>query len=498
MPPVMRAAIHTFINSAREDYMDKSKRFIGLRRIVGIAAAVALAMPSFAFAAVHDPVGDISSDTATITLGKILTVNQENKFPNINDFQFEIEAVTAWDNANVDTDENGAEIAAADMPMPVASDTAHHAVTVDGTTATVAVGDFRTGTASSGGVADTPTQKLRTTDVNIRFTKAGYYLYKVTEIGSSPDSVPGVTYDDNSYYIVVYVCNNTDADGNTTDGVYVHNITSYRNADGSDTRPDLSDIANVTDNGGTAAADNTIENYDKVGLSSSTVGTDGDGNATGPDKLAAYRFWNEQNTHDVVLTNNVTGNLGDVTKDFEFEVTISGLEKGVTYTTNVPTVPGDRTEIYTTSEGADIVSASVGTADPAAKTFTADADGNATLLVTLKDDEVFVMNALPKSAKYAVNERASDHVASYAVTSDSDDATITRDSDANQVDETALATAEETVDADDGTVVIAYTNHRDLATPTGIPRNAVPVAAFAVIAVGLAAVVRRRGSRVGE
>ena len=44
-----------------------------------------------------------SSNTGTIRLGKILTVNQKGKFPNIEDFVYKITPVAAWDNANVST-----------------------------------------------------------------------------------------------------------------------------------------------------------------------------------------------------------------------------------------------------------------------------------------------------------------------------------------------------------------------------------------------------------
>ncbi|MBQ6621502.1 MAG: hypothetical protein IJH75_01545 [Mogibacterium sp.] len=479
---------------------------IKYRPLLGILIILALMFPVLSFAAVHDPVEEASSDTATIYLGKVLTVSQQGRFPEVHEFTFEIEPVRAWDNANVLSAENGAEIAAAEMPLPQACADAHHTVTTDGTVTEVTVGDFMGDPTTD--VADTQTEKLRTTPVSIRFLKAGYYVYRVTETGSAPAELPGVTYDDSSYYIAFYVCNKTDSEGNTVSGVYVHDITSYRNGPDDDAGPNLSDIAGTTDNGGTAAAENTYENFEKVGRSSDTPGEDPEtGLPTGPDKLEAYRFWNDLTTHDVVITNNVTGNLGDVTKEFEMTVTLSGLEKGRTYTTNA--AAEEKTAQASTSEGADLVSASAGTVNSDAKTFTADQAGNAVFLIRLKDDEVFVMNALPASAEYRVEEHATDHIASYAITSTREEtAVIAKDEDANTADHTALATDVETVDAksnvagrvnadeNDGTVTIAFTNHRNLATITGLPYygDAVSAGAAILVAAFLLLLLRRRRS----
>lgn len=432
--------------------------------VLAFAAALGVGALAGSFgpaSAAADPVQATSSDTATITLGKILKASQDNKFPNIADFNFVIEPVEAWDNANVSTSDSGAMIPVAQMPMPAADATAHHTVTAAGN---VSVGDF---TASESG--DTARQKTRTTDVDIQFNKAGYYVYKVTETAGS---VQGVTYDDHEYFIVIYVANCTDQDGNTTNGVYVHDITSYRNESGSDTyKPTLSDISNTTDNGGTAASTNNEENLAKVGHNS--------GNS-----LDAYKFWNSQDTQDIEIVKNVTGNLGDVTKQFEFTLTMTGLEPGVA---------------YTTSGNGTLVSASVGTCDTTAGTITADASGNATVLVKLSDDKNFKVEGLPVGAQYAVNEAASDHEASYAVTADGSNPTIAQASGANAADNTALATATETVNTDDGTVTVTYTNDRDLTTITGIPTYLMGGIAMALAAlVALFAVRKRRNSLLDE
>lgn len=478
------------------------------RRIGSILTAIMLMavtlMPSQAFAASHDPIENKSSDTATIYMGKVLTASQAGKFPNINDFNFNLTAVKAWDNANKDASKSGNTIPIASMPMPAASTTAHQKVTVSGTSADIVVGDFK-GSVNTA-KKDTSTEKFRMTPLTIKFTKAGYYMYKVTEKSSTPASVPGVSYDKNSYYIVVYVCNKTDSAGNTINGVYVHDITSYRNDISSNAQPDLSDIQNKTDNGGKAAAKNTYENFGKVGKSTNDPGNDPDtGLPTGPDKLEAYKFFNDHTTHDIVITNNVQGNLGDRTKEFEFIVTLTGLDKGVTYTTNIP-AEGKSDKNLTTSS-TDLTGASKGTVSDTAKTITADASGNATFTARIADDEVLVINALPATSKYKVEEQESDHIASYSVTSTNTKAVIARKSAANTKDQTKLSTAEETVDAvsnvagrvnadaNDGTVTIAFVNTRNIVAITGLPYyggHVYAMGAILVISMIMVTAVRRR------
>ena len=469
--------------------------FLKKAAVVAMGVAMCLTMSVTSFADVGtagdsatrngkaDPLQAPSSKVGTVTLGKILTVNQANKFPNIEDFNFEVTAVKAWDNSNVATGENGKAIAPTAMPMPKAKTDAHQTVTLNGTKATVTVGNFKDDKATNKDDknGESPTVKTRTNDLEFTFAKAGYYVYKVTETGSTPANVSGVTYDDHSYFIVFYVTNTQDEAGNTTDKVYVHNITSYRNTKDSDYKPDLSEIAVTSD--GKVAKDNNRDNLEKVGISTSEH----------PNKLAAYRFWNDSDTHDVVISKNVKGSLGDKTKEFEFTVALTGLEHGVTYTTNIATEEGQSTK------GAQIISATAGTVDTAAQTFTTDEQGNATFLVKMSDDAQIVLNALPRGANYTVTEAESDHVASYALTSQkmdgnkavaNDGATIAGAAKANKT-KGALATENETVDAADGTVTVAYTNTRDITPPTGVA-GGMAFGAMALALVGAMVVFRRR------
>ncbi len=379
-----------------------------------------------------------SSSTATIKMGKTLTVNKNNKFPSITDFNYTLERVSAWSNANASTASSGTTIAKSSIPMPAASSTASHTITVSGDTATVAIGNF-----SGSDQADTATVKNRFTDVPITFTTAGWYLYKITESSSTPASVPGVTYDSHEYFICIYVCNNMDLNGNTIDGVYVHSMTAYRNTSGDDTyQPNLTDIANTGDNGGTAASQNTESNLGKVGIST----------AASPNILNADNMWNTYTASDLVITNNVQGTLGDRSKAFEFTVTLSGLENS---------------KAYQLSGDVLMDSITTGTYDSTTDTVTTNASGQAVFKVKLRDDEEITVEALNATSQYIVSEAASDHKPSYTITADGSDAVIATASDSKSTDQQALATSLETVDAGDSDQTVAFQNVRDLAALTG-------------------------------
>lgn len=451
------------------------------------------------------------ADEASIIVGKTLTTNG-TRFPNIQNFNFQLAPVEGYTNPNISTSVDGQSIAAAAVPTPGGT---------TGQTVTKAVGDF---TASESG--DTASVKIRKDAFDdIQYTTAGYYMYRLTEVIPNPQ-VSGVVYDESSYYVIVYVVNNVDNNGNTADGVHVESITAWHNAAGTsaanELKPNLKDIAangyqngdnNTGDNAGADPADNDTygntgdQRYDdlgKVGVSDSNS----------KNVLDATQFWNRQEMHDIDLTKNVKGNLGDKTKQFEFTVTMTGLEAGQTYA-------------VTKTGAAQLVSATVGSVDNSASTFTADASGNATFLVKLADDQGVKFVDIPNGVTYAVSEAASNHAPSYEITSSnnaapytytavsgedakaaptetyytSNDGSDVAVSDVNELNdsdtvytkaannaapiiakdaddtddakETALATATETVNPSDANITIAYTNQRDLETITGIPSMAI-------------------------
>lgn len=553
---------------------------------------------------------DNSSNTGTVRLGKILTVNQSGKFPNIEDFVYRITPVAAWDNANQSTAKSGMTTSKEQMPKPDASGTAHHNISVIQSgaqdaapwSALVALGNFKDASedntssiygdpahdyidsddASNIEKIDEGKRRTRVTDVSFSFTKAGYYMYKVEEVGSCPNGgidslsnlkkdVAGVDYDDNTYYVVFYVCNKEAEEdsganeygqgtkaGDTVDGVYVHTITSWTNSSDTDYKPDntmrtsdeladaqnwINDLMQSQDvdnryntdygDGGHDAELNTgrVDNNHLDGPSSVThdnLGKVGISTPEYPNYLEAYRMWNAQVTHDVVLKKNVTGNLGDLTKEFVFEVTLTGLEANQTYTTDMPAGSTDETADAGSATN-DVTSAGVKLYDmsPASclaadgKSFTTDMTGAVSFKVKLKDDEILVLNSLPMTSSYQVTEQASDHVAQYNIVSTNkntmseqflkvrgagDPAVFTEtghtpggndashlgkaNSDAN----TALSTEVEFVDRFDGTVTIIYQNNRDLATLTGIAGLDYMVYAASLAALSAMAfvIIRRR------
>ena len=173
--------------------------------------------------------------------------------------------------------------------------------------------------------------------------------------------------------------------------------------------------------------------------------------------------------HDLKVRKNVTGNLGDLTKVFEYTAEFTGL------------VPGQAYKI----EGDD------------EKTFMADQSGKASAAIRLKDGQTAVIRKLPKGATYKVTEAASDHIAEYRMFSEDmadKGAKIIKAEDSNGADAgKMLATAVETVDLFDGTVVILWENNRDLATLTGvITYTGLWAAAFAAVLAGLALLVIKR------
>ena len=472
----------------------------------GVFAAGASDTPDPTSYAVQSAAGE-TGNTATVTLGKILTCSRDGDFPAVTYFIYTMEAVKAWDNANVSTALSGKEIAAADMPKPE-TEAGYRAAVISGTKATILVGNFQDTSArntSSGDGEDTKTRRTRTTPVDLTFAKAGYYVYKVKEAGSIPESqtegyaqaplksVPGVDYDDNEYFVVFYVCNKVDREGNTTGGVYVHSITSYTNTSGSETyQPDLSDIQNRTDHNGQPASENTGQ-VERDGSVTHQLGKVGVSDPETPNRLEAYRMWNAFVSHDLVLKKNVTGNLGDRSKRFEFTITLTGLEKSKTYTTEAAAVDtGDVTTV-------EIDRVTTGTKNNAS-TFVSDAEGKATLHVRMKDDDCLVLGGLPMTSQYRVKEDASDHVASYRIRSSntasgSEAAVIaTVDGSNGTVSDQELATAQETVDRYDDTVTVLFTNNRDLATVTGVPGLDYMAYASAglLLAAGLMMLVRRR------
>lgn len=179
---------------------------------------------------------------------------------------------------------------------------------------------------------------------------------------------------------------------------------------------------------------------------------------------------------DLKVKKKVTGNLGDLAKVFEYMLEFSDLVPDTAYT-----IDGDDT-----------------------KTFMSDDTGNATVPLKLKDKQTAVIRQLPKGAKYRITEAASDHAAGFKVFSEDMEkkgAKIVKAAGSNEEEtEKALATALETVDLCDGTVVVIWENNRELAVLTGITGADYMVYAvsLAVLLTAAFAIIRRRRKYAGD
>lgn len=131
-----------------------------------------------------------------------------------------------------------------------------------------------------------------------------------------------------------------------------------------------------------------------------------------------------------------------------------------------------------------------------AKTFVAEGDGKANVSLSLKDYQEITVKDLPKGATYKITEKASDHVADYRIESEDmpDDVIIRRLKDTNAAESAkALSTELERVNLADSTVVVLWTNNRDIATTTAArTHTGIRAGAFAALLAMLAALIARR------
>ena len=174
---------------------------------------------------------------------------------------------------------------------------------------------------------------------------------------------------------------------------------------------------------------------------------------------------------DLIIRKIVTGDLGDLTKQFEFTVELSGLKAGEEYQ-----------KAYDPEINASEV---VG--------YTADASGKATVRIRLRSGEQKVVPAIPYGAEYKVTEAASDHAARFELVSEKSGAVIIKSTGSNgKVSNKSLATEKERVDPNEEMMYLTYTNNRDLATVTGVPGHIKALIAAFLILSGLTVILLMR------
>lgn len=131
-------------------------------------------------------------------------------------------------------------------------------------------------------------------DLKIRETGTGIYVYKITE---DQGSTPAVKYDNSELYMVVTVTHKVDTNKNIIDG-YDYYVALHRggsvtnNADGSITYVEGEKVQNT----------NAFTN---------TYGKDGD----------------NETVHDLVISKEIAGSFADLGETFEFDVTLTGEKK---------------------------------------------------------------------------------------------------------------------------------------------------------------------------
>lgn len=366
------------------------------------------------------------------------------------------------------------------------------------------------GTAMASGAPAAPAQVTISLDgkntttgtaqmAEMTFTKPGAYLYEVKEV---KETAAGVTYDESSYYVVVYVVYDVDENNETLNTVHVEDVTSWHSEKGTDTdskqKPALGDLTTTKDTNGESKANSNGTDYGKVD---------------------STRFVNIQESQNIKITKEVKGTLGHTDETFPATVAFTGLTPSTTYT-----VTGDQSTTPVTS-------------------FSSAADGTATVNLTLKDEAVITIENLPIGAKYTVTETNSKaHCPSYTVTSDAnpyvqktgadakasastefytkngdtytkiedkstlandavvyekvaDDPIIARASGgSSDTHADSLATAQETVDGSDGTVTVAFDNTRTFKNVTGVPFAVIPFGVLMLIGVAVFAASRRKKS----
>ena len=174
---------------------------------------------------------------------------------------------------------------------------------------------------------------------------------------------------------------------------------------------------------------------------------------------------------DLIIRKIVTGDLGDLTKQFEFTVELSGLKAGGVYDR------ANDSEI----DGSKIVD------------YTADSSGKATIGIRLRSGEEKVIPAIPYGAEYRVTEAASDHVARFELVSGKDGAVIIKSADSNgKTSNKSLATEKERVDLNEEMMYLTYTNNRDLATVTGVPGHIKALIGVLLVLSGLTVILLMR------
>ena len=248
------------------------------------------------------------------------------------------------------------------------------------------------------------------------YTAPGIYRYEVTEI---PDAqIADLDFnDDFTYTVDIYVAYNAD------DELEVQNAVWMR------------DPSTPVINGDEAVyGDGTTDEE-----TSTKIGGDED----------AYT------TYSLTIEKQVEGDMADAGREYEFDVTLSGLMAGTQVT-----VDGTQYETAATVDGSLTIADSI----------------------SIKPTESVTITGLPSSTMYQIVENlaASEGYTVTATVNETNPVSVTKDGDnAYRLDTVSLKTSNSDATVSDKVVV---TNARDAVSPTGIVMNVAPYALLVVIA----------------
>ena len=296
---------------------------------------------------------------------------------------------------------------------------------------------------------------------SINFTHAGVYVYTVKEaIPAQADKTAGMTYDTNEYTVTIRVKNG--ANGPEVDSVVVEDDGQKKDVDDPGNDP-------TGDQTGEKAASgaNFINTYTKI-----ADDTDTDDPVDPDDPTQGYE------KASFVVGKTVTGDYGDKSKQFKYELTINA-DPAKTYVEN-PT-------ITVTKDG------------------TAIALDNGKYSFTLADGEEVVVEGAPVGTLYTVKEiLATDDEAALKYTpavevkedGEASDKSVAMVTERDAAKEGKDLTVTNALVGDDASYSeFTNRNWNDEQTPTGILMNNLPYIVLALVAIGgLVAyvVVRRR------
>lgn len=345
-------------------------------------------------------------------------------------YRFTLIPVKGWANEAESTFANGQELRASDIPMPEGTD-----------------GESGNKTIEMQGELDEETGSFG----RIRFDKTGWFMYRIIE-DIPAKRTPGIKYDETSYYVIVYVVR-------TDSGIRVSDVTAWHNnKDSNKDLPELSDISRLMDSEQGVTASGQKE-YGKA--------AHGEHDITVP-------FWNSAEKSTLIVRKNVTGSLGDRTKQFKFRLLITGLIPNAEYTAlSDGAIPdkGFDEDFH----------------------FVADAKGKATVDFLMADDVSIEFENLTAGSSYYVIESVCNHIGSYEIRERGE----VVGTGANQAKNMATIVPKREMKSGVTTEVI-FQNDRNIATVTGLRDDEMPYVYFTVVMLIIlcaAAVIQLRGRR---